>query len=109
MKSTDIARHDRELRREKKRKDIQERRDSKREITVGGYIEQLHALFFHDDKRIFNTTKNNDAIIDLFETMKLELPEKQWEVVIRKAVKKTEVANREGAVKELVELLELLE
>lgn len=108
MKSTEIARRDRELKREKKRQEVLDRRHGKKEITVGDYIDRLASLFYHDGKRIFNTTKNNDAVIDLIETMKLELPEKQWENVIRKAVKKTAVTERETAVKELTEILQAL-
>lgn len=108
MKSTEIARRDRELKREKKRQEVLGRRHGKKEITVGDYIESLSALFFHDGKKIFNITTNNDTVIDLLETMKLELPEKQWENVIRKAVKKTAVTERELAVKELKEILEAL-
>jgi hypothetical protein len=108
MKSTEIARRDREFNREKKRKEVLDRRNGKKEITVGDYIEKLASLFFHDGKKIFNITSNNDAVIDLLETMKLELPEKQWENVIRKAVRKTAVTEREAAVKELKEIVEAL-
>jgi len=108
MKSTEIARRDREFAREKKRKEVLDRRQGKKEITVGDYIERLAALFYHDGKKIFNTTTNNDPVVDLLETMKLELPEKQWENVIRKAVKKTGVVERELAVKELKEILEFV-
>jgi hypothetical protein len=108
MKSTEIARRDREFKREKKRQEVLGRRQDKKEITVGDYIDNLHALFFHDDKRIFNTTKNNDPIVDLIGTMKIELPERQWENVLRKAVKKTGIADRETAFKELKEVLDTL-
>lgn len=108
MKSTEIARRDRELKREKKRQEVLGRRQGNKGITVGDYIDNLSALFYHDGKKIFNTTTNNDAVIDLIETMKLELPEKQWENVIRKAVKKTGVTERETAFKELKEILEVL-
>jgi hypothetical protein len=108
MKSTEIARRDRELKREKKRQEVLGRRQGNKGITVGDYIDNLSALFYHDGKKIFNTTTNNDAVVDLIETMKIELPEKQWENVIRKAVKKTGVTERETAFKELKEILEVV-
>ena len=108
MKSTEIARRDREFNREKKRKEVLDRRNGKKEITVGDYIDKLASLFYHDGKKIFNIASNNDTVIDLLETMKLELPEKQWENVIRKAVKKTAIVERETAVKELKGIVEAL-
>jgi len=108
MKSTDIARRDREHRREQKREQIMDRRASKKERTIGDYINDLYGLFFHDKTRIYNTQDNNDEIIDLLESMCLELPEKQWENVLRKAIKKTQIRNRETPYKELKELLDVL-
>ena len=108
MKSTDIARRDRELRREKKRNEVMARRAAKKARTVGDYINDLAALFFHDDVRIYNTVDNNDSIMELLETMKMELPEKQWDNVLRKAVKKTQITEREKAIKELREILEIV-
>ena len=108
MKSTEIARRDREFRREKKRQQVLDRRQDKKEITVGNYIDDLHAIFFHDGKNTFNQTRNNDPIIDLIETMKLELPERQWENVLRKAVRKTGVTEKETAFNELKEILDTL-
>ena len=108
MKSTDIARRDREHRRENKRREIMDRRASKKERTVGDYINDLHELFFHDAARIYNTRDNNDAIIDLLETMVMDLPEKQWENVLRKALRETKVPGpaRERAYQELNQLLQ---
>ncbi|MBA7470572.1 hypothetical protein ES707_05859 [subsurface metagenome] len=106
MKSTDIARRDRELRREQKRQQILDRRADKKGRTVGDYINDLCSLFFHDDNKIYNTTDNNDQIIDLLETMKIELADKQWENVLHKAIKKTQVKQRESAYKELKEILD---
>jgi len=106
MKSTEIARRDRELRRERKHQEVLERQHGKKEISVGDYIDKLHALFFHDGKRIFNTRTSNDAVVDLLETMKLELPEKQWENVLRKAIRKTGITEKEVAFKELKEVLD---
>ena len=109
MKSTDIARRDREHRREQKRQQIMERRADKKERTVGDYINELYGLFFHDDKKIYNLQDNNEGIVDLLEEMRMELPEKQWENVLRKALKKTLLKNREAPYTELKELLDALE
>ena len=106
MKSTEIARRDREFNREKKRKEVLDRRNGKKAITVGDYIEKLASLFYHDGKKIFNIASNNDTVIDLLETMKLELPEKQWENVLRKAIRKTGITEKESAFKELKEILD---
>jgi hypothetical protein len=108
MKSTEIARRDREFNREKKRKEVLDRRNGKKAITVGDYIEKLASLFYHDGKKIFNIASNNDTVLDLLETMKLELPEKQWDNVIRKAVRKTAIVERETAVNELKGIVEAL-
>jgi aminopeptidase N len=108
MKSTDIERIDRELRRSRKKEELVEKRAQKKGgLSVGDYIKRLYALLYHDDKRVYNLPGNAE-IIKLFADMKPDLPEKQWENVLRKALKETKVpeAAREAALKELTRLLE---
>jgi hypothetical protein len=107
MKSTDIDRIDRELRRSRKKEELLEKRAQKKGgMSVGDYIKSLYSLLYHDDKRIYNLPKNAE-IAKLFAEMKSDLPEKQWENVLRKAVRETKVpeAAREAAHRELIELL----
>ena len=54
--------------------------------------------------KIYNIAVD-ERIPDLLEEMMLEMPEKQWENIIRKAVRKTGVKEKEPAVKELLEFL----
>jgi len=107
MKSTDIDRIDRELRRSRKKEELVEKRAQKKGgLSVGDYIKRLYTLLYHDAKRIYNLPGNAE-ISQLLADMKADLPEKQWENVLRKAVRETKVpdAARETAHKELTELL----
>jgi hypothetical protein len=108
MKRTDIDRQDRELRKSQKKEEVIKRSaDKKTDRTVGDYINELYSYFFHDDNKIFNITQSED-ILEILDDIKTTLPEKQWENVIRKAVKKTPVKEREAAVKELKGILDEL-
>jgi len=107
MKSTDIDRIDRELRRSRKKEELVEKRTQKREsASVGDYIKSLYSLMRHDDKRIYNLAGNPD-IRKLLAEMKDDLPDKQWENVLRKALRETKipVPAREEAFGKLNELL----
>ena len=109
MKSTDIDRIDREFRRARKKEDVlQKRLEGRPEKSVGDYIKKLQSLCYHDDKKIYNL-KDNVDILSLLAEMKQKLPEKQWENVLRKAIKETkiEVSNRDEAFKQLKELLSM--
>ena len=44
-------------------------------------------------------------IVELIEEMKKDIPEKNWETILRKAVKKTGVAKKEEGFQELKALL----
>jgi L-rhamnose mutarotase len=109
MKSTDIDRIDREFRRSRKKEEIiQKRVEGRSKGSVGDYIKRLYSLFYHDDKKIYNL-KDNADILAVFSDMKQDLPEKQWQNVMRKAIKETkiEVNQREEAFKQLQDLLSL--
>lgn len=102
MKRTELERRERELRRmEKKAQALQ--KGERDEMSVGAYIEALYGLFRYDMEEIFNT-KEDLSILELLENMKEDHPEKQWDVIIRKAVNKTKVSAKEKAYDELRDL-----
>lgn len=104
MKSTDLARLDRELKRTQKKELVLERKTSKSEKSIGDYINELYGFFFFDENHIHNISVD-ERIKDHIETMQLTVPEKDWEIIIRKAVRKTKVKEREEAVSLLKSLL----
>ena len=106
MKRTDIERRERELRRSQKKEDVLARKTEnfKSKNSVGQFIDELALLFFHNDDEIFNCT-SEIKIVELVEEMKLTLPEKNWESVLRKAIKKTGVNQKDKALDELKSLL----
>jgi hypothetical protein len=106
MKSTDIARKDRDLRRARKREEVLARKGAKDSRTVGDFINEFADLFFHDGVRIYNISSSED-ILFLLEDMKEEVPEKQWNNVLKKAVKKTKVSEKDSALEELRSLGEI--
>lgn len=106
MKSTDIDRIDREMRQFRKKQELQQKRIESRGINVGDYIKRLHSLFYHDQKKIYNI-KNNLEILKLFEEMKKNIPDNQWEIVLHKAVRETKIEQREAAFNDLKALLSL--
>ncbi|QEN04888.1 hypothetical protein EW093_09275 [Thiospirochaeta perfilievii] len=106
MKSTDMARKDRDLRKARKKEEVLARKMEKNEKTVGDYINELNSLFFHDGTKIYNI-EMSDEILDLLDEMKEELEEKNWMNVIRKAVKKSGVKEKESAITQLKEMGEI--
>ncbi len=106
MKSTDLARRDRELKRARKRTEVIQRKSLKSSNTVGDFIDQLSAMLFNDGQRVYGISDSTD-ILEFLENMKEVQPKKQWEPIVRKAVKKTKVVHKDEAVKELMELGEL--
>ena len=103
MKQTDIDRKERELRRARKKAERIEKGGGV-DRKPGDYIDELSGMFFHNEVKIYNIL-NNDEILEFLMDMKEELEEKHWDAVIRKAVKKTKVSEREEAIKELFGLL----
>jgi hypothetical protein len=102
MKRTDQERIERELKRVQKREKSADRRTMN---SMGEYIKGLSALLRHDGDAIYNTL-DDEEILEVLENMKEDLPEKDWNKVIRKAVNMTKVVQRETAVDELNSLLE---
>ena len=105
MKSTDIAKRDRELKRARKKQELIGKRSTKKsDLSVGQFIDKLFSMFYCDKEKIFNITDSTD-ILEVLAEMKKALPEKQWENVLRKSIKKTQVAQKEEAYQELSALL----
>jgi hypothetical protein len=108
MKSTDIAKKDRELKRAEKHQEGIDRLKTKKDgMTVGDYIDKLAGLFFHDGAKIYNISKSAE-IKQLLEDVKLSIPDKQWDNILRKSLKKTGIAARESAYDELKKLFDSL-
>ena len=110
MKRTDQERIERELkRREKHAKVTTKRADGTASVgdgdkSVGGYIKNLYALLQYDDQQIYNTRDDED-VFELMLNMKIDLPEEKWEAVLKSAIQKTKVAEKELALTELKALL----
>ena len=106
MKSTDIARKDRDLRKARKREEVLARKGTKDARSVGDYINELADLFFHDGNKIYNI-ESSEEILLLLEEMKEEIPEKQWNNVLRKSIKKTKVSEKDAALEQLRDMGEI--
>ncbi|XDD52337.1 hypothetical protein AB3N59_18545 [Leptospira sp. WS92.C1] len=105
MKRTELERRERDLRKAEKKTQLQDKRlASGKGNSVGEYIDELSALFRYDATEIFNTG-DDIAILELLEDIQASLPEKQWENVLRKAIKKTGVQEKDKAYNELKELM----
>lgn len=102
MKSTDLARRDREIRKARKREMVIERKGVREIRSPGDFINELHDAFFFDTEKIYNI--ESEEILLLLEEMKEDLAEKQWANVIRKAVKKSKVKQKDEAVNLLADL-----
>ena len=79
--------------------------DNRRQSSVGFYTAALGELLQFDDYQIYNTADDED-IFELFMSMKDDLPEKQWETVLRSAIRKTSVKQKDDALAELKLILE---
>ena len=107
MKRTELEKRERNLKKAQKKIDVLERKSGSRaRRNVGNYISDLFALFRYDTEEIFNTTDDVE-VLELLEYMKEEIPEKQWDNILRKAIKKTGVNQRDRAMLELCELIGL--
>jgi hypothetical protein len=73
-------------------------------LTVSEYVRNLLALLHYDEQQVYNA-RDDESVFELLLTMKADLPEKQWETVLRSAVQKTKVVEKELALTELRALL----
>ncbi len=105
MKRTEIERIEREARRVQKRAEMTNRRKENDGLSVGAYIDLLFQKLRYDQEEVFNT-QNDEKVLEILEDIRNNLPEKKWDDVVRKAIKKTGVTQREKAVTELKELMQ---
>ena len=103
MKHTDLMRKERDLKKARKKEERLEKTGSA-DRSVGDFINELHDAFFFNELKIYNF-QDNEEIMELFMDMKEELPEKQWDNVIRKAVRKTKVQEKDEAIDYLLDFL----
>ena len=103
MKSTDLARRDREIKKARKKEMVLERKGQRDARSPGDYINLFVDQFFFDTEKIYNINVSEEIRL-LLEEMKEEIPEKQWANILRKAVKKTKVAQKDEAVAELADI-----
>ena len=104
MKRTEIERKERELRKFQKKVDNLQKDGKKSEKSVNDYIDDLSSCFLYDENSIFNI-KDDIKILEVFEEMKEEIAEKQWENILKKSIRKTGIKNKSEALNELKELL----
>lgn len=97
MKRTELERRERDLRKMEKKKIVP---GEKASMSVADYIDALFGIFRYDTEEIFNAA-NDENVLEIIENMKEEHPEKQWDVIIRKAVNKTKVAQKDKAYESL--------
>jgi|SRR5690606_6234668 len=102
MKRTDQERIERELRRREKKVRVNER--ERPEASPSAYIQELVETFHYDDQMIYNTQDDED-VLELLMNMKEDLPEKDWDGVLRSAIRKTKVSQKDVAFSELKALL----
>jgi hypothetical protein len=100
MKSTDLNRRDREIKKSRKKEELIQKKVEKRdERSVGEFIKKLFSLFYFDEQKIYNL--ESDEIMELLEEVQIAMPEKQWDNILRKAIRKTKIKEREEAFKHL--------
>jgi len=106
MKSTDLARRDREIRKARKKAFVLERKGQRESRSAGDYINLLVEKCFYDAEKIYNIEMSEEILL-LLEEMKEDLPERQWPNVIRKTVKKTGVKQKDAAIEQLASMGEI--
>lgn len=103
MKRTDLEKREREIKRSQKKVEVLQRREGAGERKPGMFIDALCEKFFCDAERIYNI-EDSVEILEILEDIKACVDEDKQEAVIRKAVKKSGVKEKEEAVQKLVTL-----
>ncbi len=106
MKRTDAERIDRELRRTRKKQELLSKVEERKGKNAGGFAAALFERLMYDEDEVFNTSEDEDLLEVILE-MKEQLPEKQWEPVLRKAIRLTKVSQKQEAFERLRPLLEM--
>lgn len=105
MKRTDQERIAREIGRQQKKDRIREKRISgKDDISVAGYAKQLEGVFMWDDETIYNV--QDDTVLEVLMAMKEDLSDKECEAALKRAIKRTNVKDRETPLNDLMLLLQ---
>jgi hypothetical protein len=105
MKRTDQERIAREIGRQQKKDRISEKRINDRaDISVAGYAKLLEGAFMWDDETIYNV--QDDTVLEILMTMKEDLSEKECEAALKRAIKKTNVKDRDTPFDEAMLLLQ---
>lgn len=105
MKRTDQERIAREIGRQQKKDRIRETRiNNKNDISVAGYAKALEGVFMWDDETIYNV--QDDAVLEILMAMKEDLSDKDCEAAIKRAIKKTNVKDRDTPFDEAMALLQ---
>ena len=102
MKRTEIERRERELKRARKKEAAVLKGGDDR--SVADFINQLHDLFLFNESKILNTT-TDEEILEILEEAQDAYPDKIV-AIMKKAVRKTKVAEKDAAVTELSTLIE---
>ncbi len=108
MKRTEMERIEREMHRRQKAIERVQSGSGGSAASVGEYIEKLFGLFRYDANEIFNS-RDDVNILEVLENMKNDIPPKKWEDVLKKAIKKTGVKERDRAYQDLAALLGVME
>ena len=87
MKRTEIERKERELKKFQKKVDNLQKDTKNTNKNVNSYINELFSCFLYDEKSIFNT-KSDIKILEILEEMKENIPEKQWDNILKNPLKK---------------------
>ncbi len=105
MKRTEMEKIERGVKRVQKRESLAQKRDSTIKLdNIASYIDRLHGLFRYDDNEIFNTREDIE-ILELLDQMQSNISSKKWNDILKKAIKKTAVRERDKALFELQEFL----
>jgi hypothetical protein len=105
MKRTDQERIAREIGRQQKKDQIREKRISNKEdISVAGYAKQLEGVFMWDDETIYNV--QDDTVLEVLMAMKEDLSDKECEAALKRAIKRTQIKDRDNAFDEAMLILQ---
>ena len=107
MKRTEIEKKERELKRVEKKKQKNIGRPSGEtetiDFTVSNAINSLSDLFQYDDQEIYNIS-HHERIHELMLQIQESFNDKQIDTVIRKAIKRTKIEQKQKAYNELRQL-----
>ena len=105
MKRTDQERIAREIGRQQKKEAIRKRRiDTKEDVSVGGFAKALEDAFMWDDEIVYNI--QDDDVLEVLMLMKEHLSDKDCEAAIKRAIKRTQVKDKDTPLAECLALLE---